>query len=128
MSLGDLQTGGSPRSWRPRLPEDGTLRNILTAVITASLISAGGTLVAVKVQERDIESNSNDLDTLQLEIRDRASRDSQLQTRITKLETEMVGNERVHDGQYVSIERRLKSLQDDLSILLRRRGLRRPHN
>lgn len=98
----------------------GALKSVVTAVVTASLISAGGAYVSLKVQERDIEANTSDILSLEKEVRDTASGSTRVQTRITKLETQVEGNERVHESRYGDIARRLKSLQDGVDQLLRR--------
>jgi hypothetical protein len=119
----------SKLSWRPKLTNgSGMLRNTITAVITASLISISGAFVALKVQERDININTSDVQALEHETREQQINSAAINTRVAKLETQVQGNERVHDNRYNSIDRRLKALQNDMNILMRRGGHRRVDN
>ena len=102
-------------------PASQMLRSVLTALITATLISAAGAFVAIKIQERDIEENTRDVATLERELQEENNQHAAVDRRLTKLETSVGANERRHDENMGRISTQLSKLQEDMTALLRRR-------
>lgn len=108
-------------TWRPGGHNNQTVRSIVIAVISAAILSAGGTFVAVKVQEHDIRQNAADVAALEVDVEN-----TRADMRLTKLETASSGNERRHDENYIRISAQLRKLQADIDTITRRLPARRP--